>query len=90
MIVITIFKMGNTPITPKQISTYSVTKTKDMSKISQLNKKLNYQSIERFQNKLDKNFFEVPCATCDLGFLALAVKATDITTVNSRMPWVEY
>ena len=71
-----------TRFTPSQVISFFPTKPDNMPKICTLTTKPNYQSITEFQRKLDANLLAVPCDTCTLGHLAIAVKKDEFKTLN--------
>ena len=69
-----------TTFTPQHIKIYFTTKQRKMPKSSSAGSKLTYaRSIQKFQEKLNKNLLTILCDSCPIDFLALAVTATNFT-----------
>ena len=63
---------------------YFATKLDDMPKMLTEYNKPNYQTITKFQQKLDTNLLAVPSDTCTLSYLAIVVKDNKFAKLNDR------
>ena len=68
--------------TPEQVESYFITKVDDMPKMCDHQTKPNYNTVDEFQQKLDKNLMAIPVVTGNFGFLGVVINTTEYTTIS--------